>query len=84
MRWAVVKEMNEMDYGLKEISYMEYGLKEMGWNRSSEVDNVTRVEVRLSGDVMMWCKWAWCILNNMYGVKWKVKFVKSKTEETDG
>ena len=29
MRWAVVKEMNEMDYGLKEISYMEYGLKEM-------------------------------------------------------
>ena len=29
MRWTLVKEMNEMDFGLKEINEIDYGLKEM-------------------------------------------------------
>ena len=29
MRWTLVKEMNEMDFGLKEINEIGYGLKEM-------------------------------------------------------
>ena len=29
MRWTLVDDMNEMDYGLKEMNEMEYGLKEI-------------------------------------------------------
>ena len=29
MRWTLVKEMNETDFGLKEINEIDYGLKEM-------------------------------------------------------
>ena len=29
MRWALVDDMNDMDYGLKEMNEMEYGLKEI-------------------------------------------------------
>ena len=46
--------MNEMGYGPKEINKMNYGLKFVKWNVMIEVDNVTRVEVRLSDYVMMW------------------------------
>ena len=28
MRWTLVNEMNEMDYGLKDMNEMDYGLKE--------------------------------------------------------
>ena len=38
--------VNETDCGLTEMNETDYGLKEMN-------DNVTRVEVRLSDDVMM-------------------------------
>ena len=26
MRWTLVKDMNEMDYGLKEINEVDYGM----------------------------------------------------------
>ena len=29
MRWTLVDDMNEMNYGLKEMNEMEYGLKEI-------------------------------------------------------
>ena len=29
MRWALVNDMNGMDYGLKEMNEMDYGLKEI-------------------------------------------------------
>ena len=29
MRWTLVDDMNEIDYGLKEMNEMEYGLKEI-------------------------------------------------------
>ena len=29
MRWTLVDDMNEMDYGLKEMNEMEYGMKEI-------------------------------------------------------
>ena len=29
MRWNLVNDMSEMDYGLKEMSEMDYGLKEI-------------------------------------------------------
>ena len=29
MRWTLVDDMNEMDYGLKEMNEMEYGLREI-------------------------------------------------------
>ena len=29
MRWTLVDDMKEMDYGLKEMNEMEYGLKEI-------------------------------------------------------
>ena len=29
MRWTLVNDMNEMDYGLKEMDEMDYGLKEI-------------------------------------------------------
>ena len=29
MRWNLVNDMSEMDYGLKEMSEMNYGLKEI-------------------------------------------------------
>ena len=29
MRWTLVNDMNEMDYGLKEMNEMDYGLKEI-------------------------------------------------------
>ena len=28
MRWTLVNEMNEMNYGLKDMNEMDYGLKE--------------------------------------------------------
>ena len=28
MRWTLVNDMNEMDYGLKDMNEMDYGLKE--------------------------------------------------------
>ena len=35
MRWTLVDDMNEMDYGLKEMNEMEYGLKkiEIEWDQ---------------------------------------------------
>ena len=56
MRWTLVNEMKEMDYGLKEMNDMGYVLKELRWNVTNKVDNVTREELRLSDYVMMWCK----------------------------
>ena len=37
MRWTLVDDMNEMDYGLKEMNEMEYGLKEINieWDQWS-------------------------------------------------
>ena len=29
MRWALINNMNEMDYGLKEVNEMDYGLKKI-------------------------------------------------------
>ena len=29
MRWTLVTNMNEMDYGLKEVSEMDYGLEKI-------------------------------------------------------
>ena len=29
MRWTLVTNMNEMDYGLKEVCEMDYGLKKI-------------------------------------------------------
>ena len=66
----MVKEMNAIGYGLKEMNEMDYGLKEVKWNMISEVDNVTRVEARLSDNVMMWYK----PITEHYGLKkcpWK-------------
>ena len=45
--------MNDMDYGLKEMNEMDNGLKEVRGYMITEVDIVTRVEVRPSDDVMM-------------------------------
>ena len=45
-----------MNYGLKEMNEMEYGLKKVKWNVFIEVDNVTRVELRLIDYVVIWCK----------------------------
>ena len=28
MRWTLVNDMNDMDYGLKDMNEMDYGLKE--------------------------------------------------------
>ena len=53
MRWTLVNEMKEMDYGLKEMNDMGYVLKELRWNVTNKVDNVTREELRLSDYVMM-------------------------------
>ena len=53
MRWTLVNEMKEMDYGLKEMNDMGYFLKELRWNVTNKVDNVTREELRLSDYVMM-------------------------------
>ena len=53
MRWTLVNEMKEMDYGLKEMNDMSYFLKELRWNVTNKVDNVTRQELRLSDYVMM-------------------------------
>lgn len=48
MRWTDygLKKMNKMDYALKKMNQMDYGPKEIN-------GNVTRVEVRLSGNVMI-------------------------------
>ena len=48
MRWTLVNEMNEMEYGLKEMNDMDFGLKELRSNVTNEVDNVTIEELRLS------------------------------------
>ena len=64
--------MNAIGYGLKEMNEMDYGLKEVKWNMISEVDNVTRVEARLGDNVMMWYK----PITEHYGLKkcpWKQK-----------
>ena len=53
MRWALVNNMNEMDYGLKEMNEIDYGRKKLRWNMINEVDDVTREELRLSDYVMM-------------------------------
>ena len=55
MWWIMVKEMNEMDYGLKKmndmnyrlnkVNEMEHGLKEVSWSVINETDNVTRDQV---------------------------------------
>ena len=29
MRWTLVNDMNEMDYGLQEVNEIDYGLKEI-------------------------------------------------------
>ena len=29
MRWTLVNDMNEMDYGLQEMNEIDYGLKEI-------------------------------------------------------
>ena len=60
---------------------VDYGLKEMSWNGNSEVDNVTRKEVRLSDDVMMWCKQKWWTWSDIYGVKWKMNGIKTISEK---
>ena len=52
----MAKEMNEMGYGLNEMNEMDYGLKGARWNMINEVDNVTRLKLRLADDVMMCCK----------------------------
>ena len=46
MSWAILKEMNEMDYGLRKVR----------WNVIIEVDNLTREELRLIDYVVMWYK----------------------------
>ena len=43
-----LKEMNKMDYGLTEINEMDCGLKQIRWDRNSEVENVTRMEMRFN------------------------------------
>ena len=45
--------MNGMDYGLREMNEMDNGLKEVRGYMITEVDTVTRVEARPSDDVMM-------------------------------
>ena len=53
--------VNETDCGLTEMNETDYGLKEMN-------DNVTRVEVRLSDDVMMWRKQTlWTYMQYVWG-----------------
>ena len=56
MAKTMAKEMNEMGYGLKEMNEMDYGLKGARWNMINEVDNVTRLKLTLTDDVMMCCK----------------------------
>lgn len=46
---------------------------------NSEIDKVTRAEVKLSDDVMS-CKQAWWTWINIFGAKWKVNTMKPKTE----
>ena len=39
----MVKEMNEINYGLIEMNEMVYGLKEVRWNMITEFDSATRM-----------------------------------------
>ena len=58
---------------LKEINETDYVLKDMRWNKNSEVDNVTRVKVRLINATMIKTnisyKQTWCASK---GMKWRV------------
>lgn len=53
MRWTMVTEMNELDYGLKEINEMDYGWNKVRCNVMIEVHDVIREEVMLINYVMM-------------------------------
>ena len=58
MRWTMVTEMNELDYGLKEMNEMDYILKEInemdyGWNKVRCNVMIEVHEVMLINYVMM-------------------------------
>ena len=53
MRWTMVTEMNELDYGLKEINEMDYGWNKVRCNVMIEVHDVIIEEVMLINYVMM-------------------------------
>ena len=53
MRWTMVTEMNELDYGLKEMNEMDYGWNKVRCNVMIEVHDVIREEVMLINYVMM-------------------------------
>ena len=53
MPWAILKEINEMDYGLKEMNEVDYGLKKVRQNVTIEVNNIKREKLRLIDYVLM-------------------------------
>ena len=61
------------------MNVIDHGPNKMRWKMNSEIDKVTRAEVKLSDDVMS-CKQAWWTWINIFGAKWKVNTMKSKTE----